>query len=917
MKTRSMINVMVCLAGLATVATAQAQDVVISAVYGGANATSAISHDFVELRNRTGTPVDISGWSLQYSSATGTSWGSQKVVFAPGSSVPANGFFLVRLAAGAATVTANITNFDASAGFNYAGVNGKLALVNNDVSLPVEVCPSNPAIVDKVSYGTGNCPEGTAATGASIANAIVRLSDGCTDTNNNSADFVSTITGLDVGQFFPRWSGSPAGASCGVLITDCNNNGIDDAIDIAGNPALDCDTNGVIDSCELSGNDCDNNGVLDSCDIAGNPALDCNTNGVIDSCELAANDCDNNGVLDSCDIAANPALDANTNGIIDSCEGTSLASVIISEVVDGPLSGGQPKYIEITNLSTVDTVTFGVGDSIKRYSNGELTPDQTFSLNGVSLSPSQSYVIANPAGGVTLPPAAWIQAYGIFNLPSAYDAVASGNGNDAFAIERSGTIIDTFGAIGVDGFGTAWDYTDSYARRKPGICAGSGTFSESEWIFGGPNGLEQTLLNASVTDSNVASLYASNLLHLTSPNSHANTCNGNINDCNDNGVDDSLDIAGGIPDCNANGVPDSCDIAFGAQDCNTNGIPDNCDILSGAFPDANATGIPDVCDAFQSDCNNNFIEDADEIAGGAPDCNNNGILDECEPLIIVDADGNLTGDLCEGAFVGEAFENATVQAAGVRTAPNGLAFFNIQGIGSDPLNPSAFASYGGTRFDLAPLVTQFDAQFGAGNWQVERAYVRVVQNNAAFTNPGDVSIQHTNNDTADFVPAAAVHAPFYADFATDFADAQEAVAYAFTGSGNVGSGTVENYVLFDLNASNLPGGQAIASEINAGSGPLTVLFRDASPAVAATYAGLSNNTYLGPTLVVFAIEGGANPCPPCAADYDNNGGVDGGDLGAFFADFEAGETCADVDGNGGVDGGDLGFFFAVFEAGGC
>ena len=58
-------------------------------------------------------------------------------------------------------------------------------------------------------------------------------------------------------------------------------------------------------------------------------------------------------------------------------------------------------------------------------------------------------------------------------------------------------------------------------------------------------------------------------------------------------------------------------------------------------------------------------------------------------------------------------------------------------------------------------------------------------------------------------------------------------------------------------------------------------------------------------------------CPACAADYDNNGGVDGGDLAAFFADFEAGETCADVDGNGGVDGGDLGYFFFVFEQGGC
>ena len=59
------------------------------------------------------------------------------------------------------------------------------------------------------------------------------------------------------------------------------------------------------------------------------------------------------------------------------------------------------------------------------------------------------------------------------------------------------------------------------------------------------------------------------------------------------------------------------------------------------------------------------------------------------------------------------------------------------------------------------------------------------------------------------------------------------------------------------------------------------------------------------------------PCAPCAADYDQNGGVDGGDLAAFFADFEAGEGCADVDNNGGVDGGDLALFFSIFEAGGC
>jgi acetyl esterase/lipase len=60
-----------------------------------------------------------------------------------------------------------------------------------------------------------------------------------------------------------------------------------------------------------------------------------------------------------------------------------------------------------------------------------------------------------------------------------------------------------------------------------------------------------------------------------------------------------------------------------------------------------------------------------------------------------------------------------------------------------------------------------------------------------------------------------------------------------------------------------------------------------------------------------------SPCPRCAADFDANGGVDGGDLAAFFLAFEAGSSCADIDRNGGVDGDDVAAFFNVFEAGGC
>jgi len=62
---------------------------------------------------------------------------------------------------------------------------------------------------------------------------------------------------------------------------------------------------------------------------------------------------------------------------------------------------------------------------------------------------------------------------------------------------------------------------------------------------------------------------------------------------------------------------------------------------------------------------------------------------------------------------------------------------------------------------------------------------------------------------------------------------------------------------------------------------------------------------------------GQLPCSPCAADYDRDGGISGGDIASFFADYETGAACADVDLNGGVDAGDLAFFFGLFEQGGC
>jgi hypothetical protein len=55
----------------------------------------------------------------------------------------------------------------------------------------------------------------------------------------------------------------------------------------------------------------------------------------------------------------------------------------------------------------------------------------------------------------------------------------------------------------------------------------------------------------------------------------------------------------------------------------------------------------------------------------------------------------------------------------------------------------------------------------------------------------------------------------------------------------------------------------------------------------------------------------------CPADYNRDGGVDGGDVGAFFADWEAGSGCGDVNADGGIDGGDIEAFFQFWQQGGC
>lgn len=115
-------------------------------------------------------------------------------------------------------------------------------------------------------------------------------------------------------------------AAGGGGITDCNNNGVEDADDIASGTSQDCNANGIPDECDISSGasqDCNGNGIPDSCDIASGTSQDCNSNGVPDSCDISTGtspDCNSNGIPDSCDISSGASSDSNGNGVPDECD---------------------------------------------------------------------------------------------------------------------------------------------------------------------------------------------------------------------------------------------------------------------------------------------------------------------------------------------------------------------------------------------------------------------------------------------------------------------------------------------------------------------------------------------------------------------------------------------------------------------
>lgn len=177
-------------------------EVVISQVYGGGgNSGANYRQDFIELFNRGTEAVDLSGWSVQYAGANGSSWqmtALSNTVLQPGQ------YYLIQQAKGAGGQT-DLPQPDVTGTIAMAAARGKIALVANQTAL-TGACPLQDAQAAQIRDFVGidaNCFEGAAAAPVmSSTTASLRAEGGCNDSGQNGNDFTSAAPQ-------PRNSASP------------------------------------------------------------------------------------------------------------------------------------------------------------------------------------------------------------------------------------------------------------------------------------------------------------------------------------------------------------------------------------------------------------------------------------------------------------------------------------------------------------------------------------------------------------------------------------------------------------------------------------------------------------------------------------------------------------------------------------
>ncbi|GGF73282.1 ExeM/NucH family extracellular endonuclease [Alteromonas lipolytica] len=157
--------------------------------------------------------------------------------------------------------------------------------------------------------------------------------------------------------------------------------------------------------------------------------------------------------------------------------------LILAGVIDGDLSGGLPKAVEVfVTADMPDMSVCGIGFA----QNGGGTDGQEFTFPAMAASAGESFIISNETSGFTA-------FFG--EAPDFQSGQASINGDDAIELFCNGELVDVFGDPEVNGDYEAWDYTDSWAYRVSNTTA-STTFNPADWTMAGRAALDGESTNA-------------------------------------------------------------------------------------------------------------------------------------------------------------------------------------------------------------------------------------------------------------------------------------------------------------------------------------------------------------------------------------------------------------------------------------
>jgi hypothetical protein len=188
-------------------------------------------------------------------------------------------------------------------------------------------------------------------------------------------------------------------------------------------------------------------------------------------------------------------ITVSTTGVTDetiAVEGNAYGpptnSLVITGIIDGPLSGGTPKAIELYVLDDIqDLSLFGVSSVSNGDGTNGSTVEYSFPADAVTAG---TYIYLSSASDDTN-----FQAF--FGFGSTYQSgVLSVNGDDSIELYENGQIIDTFGDVNTDGSGQAWDYLDGWAYRNSATGPEGTTFTPTNWTYSGANALDGESTNA-------------------------------------------------------------------------------------------------------------------------------------------------------------------------------------------------------------------------------------------------------------------------------------------------------------------------------------------------------------------------------------------------------------------------------------